>query len=114
MEEKDLKQIREIFREEFQTGFTSVWEGNLAPALDDMSDHIEKLDTRVETLETKMSNLPDKLYFEDKFADIKGDLVAKLRKEDLKIQRLTEMLKQKNILSGADIEELKKFQIFPT
>ena len=79
-----------------------------------MSDHIEKLDTRVETLETKMSNLPDKLYFEDKFADIKGDLVAKLRKEDLKIQRLTEMLKQKNILSGADIEELKKFQIFPT
>lgn len=88
MEEKDLQQIKQVFREEFKTGFregfTEIWEGNLEPAFDSIHERMDKLDI-------KTDQLPTKSYLDDKFADMEGDLVKKLRKEDEKVNRLTEI-----------------------
>jgi hypothetical protein len=56
--------------------------------------------------------LPTKSYLDDKLANLEGGLIAKLRKEDEKVNRLAEMLKQKNLLTESDIKELGQLQVF--
>lgn len=110
MEEKDLKQIKELFRQEvktgFKEGFTEIWIGNLEPAFDSTHERIDKLDKKVD-------QLPTKSYLDDKFADLEGELIKKLRKEDEKVNRLAEILKEKKVLSDGDIAELQRLQVFP-
>lgn len=67
MEEKDLKQIRDIFREEFAQGFGQIWEHNISPALDEINDRIDKLEREIAALSSKVTNyleLSDKRYLE--------------------------------------------------
>lgn len=54
MDDKDLQQIRKVFREEFQTGFSQIWEGNLAPAFDSIHEDIGALDERLTIVERKL------------------------------------------------------------
>ncbi len=103
MDDKDLKQIKDLFKQEFKTGFreslNEFWDGNLEPAFTDIHKDI--------------ANLPTKTFLTDKLANLEGDLVKKLRKEDEKINRLAEILKDKNILTELDIQELGNLQVFP-
>ncbi len=52
MDEKDLKQIRELFREEFKTGFQEgfgqIWEHNLEPALNQMNEDHSIMKTKLD------------------------------------------------------------------
>lgn len=52
MDEKDLKQIREVVREEVQTGFHKafgeVWESNLEPAFGEVNERIDILTTKLD------------------------------------------------------------------
>ncbi len=74
----------------------------------------EKLDEKLEEkLNEKLAPLPTKSYIDEKFADLEGDLIVKLRKEDQKVNRLLELLKQKDVLTESEIQELATFQIFP-
>lgn len=95
MDDKDLKQIKETFRE----GFKEIWEGNLGPAFNAVYERIDQL--------------PTKAYLDDKIANLEGTLIVKLRKEDEKLNRLAEILRNKNILSDSDIAELANLQVFP-
>lgn len=121
MDQQDLKQIKEVFKEglreefpkAFREGFTEVWEGNLEPSFNVVHERVDKLTDRVDKLTDLVSQLPTKSYFDDKFGDISGDLITKLRKEDQKLNRLLEMLKQRNLLSERELQELAALQIFP-
>jgi len=133
MEEKDLKQIKEVVREEIKTsidgmaqivakGFGDVdkkFQGvdrkfqEVDKRLQGIDQRFQKIDEKFEDMDSKISALPTKSYFDDKFADISGDLITKLRKEDQKVNRLLEILKQKKLLSESDIQELARLQIFP-
>src|SRR3989338_4051390 len=103
MDEKDLKQIKELFKQEFKVGFkdnlTEFWEGNLEPAFSAVNDEI--------------AQLPTKSFLTDKLANLQGDLTTKLRKEDEKLNRLADILRQKNIISDRDIQELGNLVVFP-
>src|SRR5258708_38854925 len=103
MDDKDLKQIRELFKQEFKTGFkenlTEFWEGNLEPALNSVHEGI--------------AQLPTKSFLADKLSNLSGDLITKLRKEDEKINRLADILRQKNLISDKDIKELGNLVVFP-
>ncbi|OGE80986.1 MAG: hypothetical protein A3H72_00920 [Candidatus Doudnabacteria bacterium RIFCSPLOWO2_02_FULL_48_8] len=107
MEEKDLKQIGDLFDGRFEkalpkafnAAFTQVWEHNLEPALQAIHDKLEQL--------------PTKSYLDDKIANLQGDLTTKLRKEDEKVNRLADILRQKNLISDNDIQELGNLVVFP-
>lgn len=51
MEEKDLKQIREVVREEVETGVTKgllrFWEDNMEPSLDAIHDDMQVIEAKV-------------------------------------------------------------------
>ena len=90
-----MQQIQEAI----QLSFTKIWEDNIEPAMN--------------ALHAKIAELPTKSYLDDKLADLEGGLITKLRKEDQKMNRLVDMLKQKNVLNDSDLKELKNLQIFP-
>ena len=93
----------------------------------DFSDLIEYLDEKFEAVATKVyvdqkleeklndkiAPLPTKSYIDEKFANLEGDLIVKLRKEDQKVNRLLELLNQKNILNDSEIQDLSNIQVFP-
>jgi hypothetical protein len=50
---------------------------------------------------------------DEKMADLRGDLVVLMRKEDRKMSRLCEMLKEKDILADEEIQEILGMEPFP-
>lgn len=116
MEDKDLKQIKDLLKEELKPLATKedtknllvdFWEGNLEPSFNTVFDQLGKVDERLGKVETditslngKVAQLPTKSYLDDKIANLEGGLITKLRKEDEKINRLAEMLKDKEVLSA--------------
>src|SRR3989344_6629990 len=102
MEKNEMQQIQEAI----QLSFTKIWEDNIEPAFNELNN-------KVSSLEDKVSQLPTKSYLDDKLADLEGGLITKLRKEDQKMNRLVDMLKQKEVLNDSDLKELKNLQIFP-
>lgn len=109
MEKNDIQQIQEAV----QLSFSKIWEDNIEPAINGLSNQISELNGRVSGIEDNVSQLPTKSYLDDKLADLEGGLITKLRKEDQKMNRLVDMLKQKDVLDDADLKELKNLQIFP-
>lgn len=51
-------------------------------------------------------------YLDDKLADLRGDLVVLMRKEDRKLQELVQMLHVKNILTQEEMKHLFKLEPF--
>ena len=79
-----------------------------------VEDKFKELDKKLnEKLDEKISPLPTKSYIDEKFADFEGDVIVKLRKEDQKVNRLLELLKQKKVLTDGEIQELASLQVFP-
>lgn len=101
LEEKDIQKIGEEMGR--------VIEQNLMPALDEMNKKVDKLDQRVGKIEVEMVT---KSYLDDKLADLEGNLISKLRKEDEKLNRLIEVLESKSVLTREDTEQFKEYQIF--
>lgn len=70
----------------------------------------EELDQKLEQLENR---LVTKDYLDRKFSDFRGDLVVLTRKEDHKVARLIEILKDKKILEEEEVKELFSMEPFP-
>jgi hypothetical protein len=51
-------------------------------------------------------------HVDDKIADLRGDIILLLRKEDRRIQLLIDKLRKKNILEDKDIKELDEIKVF--
>jgi hypothetical protein len=71
MNQKDLKQIEELFNKGFTKAFGLIWEFNLEPALTEIQNRLDNLQNKVTGLEATVSNLPTKQYVDDKIADLK-------------------------------------------
>ena len=52
-------------------------------------------------------------YLDEKLFDLRGDLILVTRKEDQKVDRVIHKLKEKNIFSDADTDELLTVTPFP-
>jgi hypothetical protein len=74
--------------------------------VDKKFDGIDKRLTRVE------STMVTKNYLDEKLADLRGDVVVLLRKEDRKLEALIEKLKQKDVITDKDVKDLQEVQIF--
>lgn len=51
-------------------------------------------------------------YLDEKLADLRGDLVVLMRKEDTKLKALIGLLKRKNVISEEDTKELLTMEPF--
>ena len=78
-----------------------------------INNRFEQLEIKFDDLQKSVAQLPTKSYLDDKLANLEGGLITKLRKEDEKLNRLTELLKQKKILTEGDVTELQNLQVFP-
>ena len=76
---------------------------------DGVDKRLNGIDKRLSRVESTMVN---KDYLDEKLADLRGDIVILLRKEDRKLEALIEKLKKKHIITDKDIKELQEIQIF--
>lgn len=52
-------------------------------------------------------------HFDDKIADLRGDVIMLLRKDDRRFLHLVDVLYKKNILNKNDIKIIEELQLFP-
>ncbi len=52
-------------------------------------------------------------YLDDKLADLKGDLIVLMRKEDAKLKALIEILQRRHVISGDEAKGILSMQPFP-
>lgn len=95
LEPKDLQKIGE------EVG--KVIEQNVNPQFDGLRQELDQIRAEMVT----------KSYLDDKLADLEGSLHGKLRKEDTKVNRLIQILKDKAVLTEEEEKQLAEFQIFP-
>lgn len=88
-------------------------DNNNSELIEYLDEKFQVIGSKFEALENQISHLPTKAYLDDKLADLEGGLITKLRKEDEKVNRLAEILKEKKVLSENDIAELQRLQVFP-
>lgn len=91
----------------------------MTESINDFSELVEYLDEKFEAVaskvyvDEKIAPLPTKSYLDEKFANLEGDLIVKLRKEDQKVNRLLDLLKQKKVLTDNEINDLARLEVFP-
>lgn len=78
--------------------------------LQDIETRMGGLETRMGGLEIKMSGLETRVvtkeYLDNKLADLKGDLVVLLRKEDTKVVSLIETLRSRQAISDEEAKHI--------
>jgi len=52
-------------------------------------------------------------YLDTKLADLRGDLVVMMRKEDNKLKALVEILKEKKVINNEEVEKIMHLEPFP-
>ena len=74
-----------------------------------IDQRFDKVDQRFDKIESKMVT---KDYLDEKLADLRGDLVVLIRKEDNKVKKLVEVLKRRKIISEAESKEVLAMEPF--
>jgi hypothetical protein len=115
-EEKTIAELYEFLQEHMVT------KGELKGELKKLKEDLEgKMGKVKEDLEAKMATKEDlgkaklelKDHLEEKLADLKGDLIVLMRKEDHKLLYLVKLLKEKNVISNDEVKELLDMEPFP-
>jgi hypothetical protein len=109
--------------QELKTDIQNVLEAvnTFASHTDNRFERIENdiggLKTEVGSLKTEVcaikASMVTKAYLDDKLADLKGDMVAMVRKEDVKVDNLTGLLSKKSVLSKIEAKEIQLMGPFP-
>ncbi len=79
-----------------------------------VEERFTQQDEMFKQIDLRISQLPTKAYVDNKIADLKGELkgemVAGFEKTHAKIDRITDILKYKNIITDSEHEELGKYR----
>ncbi len=108
MEEEKNKKFSIMDDEKFMEFLTDNF-GEIKNRLEDVESDVSELKTDVGILKTTMVT---KSYLDKKIADLKGDFVINLKKEDEKVEKITDKLGNKKIFSSKDVEEIKSIEVF--
>ena len=81
-----------------------------------VDDKFDKVDERFDKLEGRVGKIEatmvTKDYLDDKLADLRGDLVVLMRKEDTKMIKLVEILKRRAVITEAEEKEILSMDPF--
>jgi uncharacterized protein YydD (DUF2326 family) len=80
-----------------------------AEILEAVNEFSSKVDERFNKIEAVMVT---KDYLDDKLADLRGDLVVLIRKEDTKVKKLVDILLKRNIITEAESKEIFTMEPF--
>jgi len=80
---------------------------------------LERIEGRLDGVESRLtrveSQMVTKEYLDDKLADLKGDILTILRKEDRRVTALVEIMQKKNLLNAEEVKYLETMQpLIPT
>ena len=82
-------------------------------AINEFSNRVDEKFVKVdERLDKIKSTMVTKDYLDDKLADLRGDLVVLMRKEDTKMIKLVEILKRRAIITEAEEKEILSMEQF--
>ena len=91
---------------------------DILSAINVFSTEVDKcfsgIDGRLDKIENTMVTkyyLNDKL--DEKLADLRGDLVVLIRKEDFKMKKLVDILKKRDLLNDNEFNEIMSMEPFP-
>ena len=76
---------------------------------DGMNKRFDGLEKRVTNIETAMVT---KDYLDDKLSDLRGDLVVMMRKEDKKLVKVVEILRDKGVFDKQDMQKILQTEPF--
>ena len=77
--------------------------------LEAIGEFSNRVDERFEKIESTMVT---KDYLDDKLSDLRGDLVVLVRKEDVKLGVLVEILKNKKVINEDDVKQISSLEPF--
>ena len=101
---------------------------DLETAINDFASHVEDrfervdkrfdgVDKRFDGIETRLDKIEatmvTKDYLDDKLADLRGDLVVLIRKEDNKMKTLTAILETHKVISQTEASKILSMEPFP-
>jgi hypothetical protein len=93
-----------------------VIEQNVNPAIESLREEMAtkedlvRVEKRLDHVENQMVT---KDYLDEKLAENYGNLVVLMRKGDVKLLRLVELLKKKAVISEDEVKELLAMEPFP-
>lgn len=77
--------------------------------LDGIDNRLDGVDGRLNKIEATMVT---KDYLDDKLADLRGDMVVLMRKEDTKLKKLVDILGKRKVLSEDESNEILGMEPF--
>ena len=78
--------------------------------LDAVNEFSASTDKRFTKIESQMVT---KDYLDEKMSDLRGDLTILTRKEDQKVKRLVEILKNRKLITDKEVKEIMAMEPFP-
>ena len=88
----------------------NAFSGDTDKRFDGIDGRLDGIDGRLTKVETTMVT---KDYLDDKLADLRGDLVVLMRKEDMKVKKLVDILKSRKLLTDKDVKQIMSMEPFP-
>lgn len=82
---------------------------HMAMRVDNIGENVEKLEKRMTRVETLMVT---KDYLDEKMADLRGDLVVMMRKEDTKVKSLVDILHKKKVITDGEVTKILRMEPF--
>jgi predicted nuclease with TOPRIM domain len=83
---------------------------------DKVDERFDKVDERFDNLEGRVGKIEatmvTKDYLDEKMADLRGDLVVLMRKEDTKVGKLIEILKRRKVITEIEEKEILSMEPF--
>lgn len=82
---------------------------DLKPQFDDIKTDLQNMKGDLQNVKTTMVT---KSFMTEKINDLKGEFVVKFKKEDEKVENITDKLGDKKIFNSKDVEEIKSIDVF--
>ena len=81
-----------------------------------VDERFDKVDERFDKVEGEISSIKASMvtkdYLDEKMADLRGDLVVLMRKEDTKVVKLIEILKRRKVITEIEEKEILSMEPF--
>ena len=101
-------------------GFATSVEGRfnvIDQRFEQIDQRFEQIDQRFEQIDQRFgrieSTMVTKDYLDEKIADLRGDLVVLIRKEDKKFSALIDVLKYRQVISNDEATKILSMEPFP-
>src|SRR3990167_5380096 len=97
--------------------------GMMKKEFDGIGGRFDKLDGEIKQIKGDITGMKGEIgsikatmvtkdYLDDKLADLRGDLVVLMRKEDTKVGKLIDVLKRRKVISEAEEKEILSMEPF--